>query len=146
MPGNGWTEIYVLNVGVAWWNSQILIAYPQSIALCPPFLIPNASFSILLPQISLILPHFSIFNSSSSFLNQKNGIFDSKSPQNRLISGKMFASAACSFFQVWNKLEFTDWSQANRKFNCGEITIFREIKMIPPPHQLGLIHTFTIFG
>ena len=100
---NGWTEIYVLNVGVAWWNPQILMAYPQSIALHPQFLILNASFSILLPQISLIQPHFSIFNSSSSILSQKNGIFDSKSPQNSVISDKMSASAACtacSFFQA----------------------------------------------
>ena len=32
---NGWTEIYALNVGVARWNPQILMAYPQSIALNP---------------------------------------------------------------------------------------------------------------
>ena len=94
---------WMLVVGVACWNPQILIAYPHSIALHPQFLILNASFSILLPQISLIQPRFSIFNSSSSLLSQKNGIFDSKSPQISLISDKMSASAAfttCSFFQV----------------------------------------------
>ena len=101
---NGWTEIYVLNVGVAWWNPQILMAYPQFIALHPQFSILNASFSILLPQISLIQPQFCIFGSSSSILSQKNGIFYSKSPQNSVISNKMSASAACTacnFFQVW---------------------------------------------
>ena len=51
---NGLTEIYVLNVGVARLNPQILMAYPQSIVLYTQFLIRNASFSILLPQISLI--------------------------------------------------------------------------------------------
>ena len=79
------------------------MAYPQSIALHPQFLILNASFSILLPQISLIQPHFSIFYSSFSILSQKNGIFDSKRPQNSVISDKMSASGACtacSFFQV----------------------------------------------
>ena len=64
----------------------------------------NASFSILVPQTSFIQPHFSIFISSSSILSQKNGILDSKSPQNCVISDNMSASAACtacSFFQVW---------------------------------------------
>ena len=86
---------------------------PQSIALQPQFLILNALFCIHLPQLSLIQPPFSIFNSSSSIISRKNGIFDSKSPQNSVISDKMSASAACtacSFFQVclnlyWNILE-----------------------------------------
>ena len=73
----------MLNVVVAWWNSQILIAYPPSITIHPQFSILNASFSIPLPQIYLIKPQFSIFNSSSSIVSQKNGIFDSKSPQKR---------------------------------------------------------------
>ena len=34
---NGWTEIDVLNVGVAWWNPQILMAYLRFIALHPEF-------------------------------------------------------------------------------------------------------------
>ena len=79
------------------------MAYPQSLGLHPQFLILNALFSIRLPQISLIQPQFCIFGSSSSILSQKNGIFDSKSPQNSVISNKMSASAACtacSFFQV----------------------------------------------
>ena len=96
----GWSKIYVLNVGVAWWNPQILMTSPQFIALHPQFSILNASFSILLPQISLIQPQFCIFGSSSSILSQKNGIFYSKSPQNSVISNKMSASTACSFFQV----------------------------------------------
>ena len=61
-----WTEIHVLNVGVACWNPQILSVYPQSIALHPQFSILNVSFSILLPQISLIKPQVSVFNPSSS--------------------------------------------------------------------------------
>ena len=84
---NGWTEIYALNFGVAWWNPQILMAYPQSIALPPQFSILDSSFSIILPQISL-------FNSSSSILSQMNWIFDSESPQNSAISNKMSASKA----------------------------------------------------
>ena len=51
---NGWKEIYVLHVGVAWWNPQILMAYSQSIALHPQFSFLDASFFILLPQISMI--------------------------------------------------------------------------------------------
>ena len=100
---NGWTEIYVLNVGVAWWNPQILMTYPQSISLHPQFPILNAPISILLPYISYIHCQFSILNSSSYIQSQKNGIVDSKSPQNSVISDKMSASAACtacSFFQV----------------------------------------------
>ena len=42
--------------------------------------------------------HLQIFFSIHS---QKYGIFGSKSPQNSVISDKMSASAACSFFQVW---------------------------------------------
>ena len=79
------------------------MAYPQSIALHPQFSILNVLFFILLPQISLIQPFFAIFNSSSSTPCQKNGILDSKSPQNSRISDKMSSSAAytaCSFFQV----------------------------------------------
>ena len=30
---NGWTELYVLKVGVAWWKPQILITYPLFIAI-----------------------------------------------------------------------------------------------------------------
>ena len=104
---NGWTKIYVSNVGVAWLNPPILRAFPQSIALHPQFLILNALFCIHLPQISLIQLPFSIFNSSSSILSRKNGIFDSKSPQNSVIFYNMSASAACtacSFFQLWHTL------------------------------------------
>ena len=72
------------------------MAYPQSIAIYPQFFILNASFSILCPQIFLIQPHFSIFNSFSSIIIQKNGIFYSKSPQNSMISDKMFASVTCT--------------------------------------------------
>ena len=72
----------------------------KSITMHSQFSILNASFSILLPQISLLQPQFSIFNSSSSILSQNIGIFDSKSPQNSVISDKMSASAACSFFQI----------------------------------------------
>ena len=53
---NGWTDLFVLNVGVVWWNPQILMAYPQSIVFNPQFSILNASFSILLPQISFLQP------------------------------------------------------------------------------------------
>ena len=63
----------------------------------------NPLFSILLSQISLFQPQFSFFNSSSSILSQKYGIFDSKCPQNSVISDKMSTSAtctACSFFPV----------------------------------------------
>ena len=74
IPHIGWTEMYVLNVVVTWWNPQILMAYPQSKALHPQFLIINASFFILLPQFSLIQPQFSIFNPSSSILSQKNSL------------------------------------------------------------------------
>ena len=63
---------------MAWWNPQILMAYPQSIALNPQFSILNASFSILQPQISLIKPQVSIFISCPSILSQKTGIFYSK--------------------------------------------------------------------
>ena len=64
---------------------------------------PQSSIFILQPQISLIQPQSSIFISCPSILRKKNGTFDSKSPQNSVISNKMFASAACtacSFFQV----------------------------------------------
>ena len=57
-------KLYVLNVCVAWFNPQILIAYHQSIALLPQFWIQNPPFSILLPKISFIQPQFSIFNSN----------------------------------------------------------------------------------
>ena len=100
----GWRDTCVLNVGVAWWNPQILIAYPQSTALNLQFQILNPPFSILLPQISFYQPQFSIFNSSSFNLSQKYGMFDSKCSQNRGILDKMSASAACtacSFFQVY---------------------------------------------
>ena len=100
---NRWTEIYVSNVGVTWWNPQILMTYPQSTAFHSPFLTLNASFSIPLHQISLIQPHFSIFNCYSSILSWKDRIFDSKSPQNIVISDKMSLSAACSVFQVWHR-------------------------------------------
>ena len=96
----GWTEIRASNVRVAWSNSRILSAYPNSIALNPQFLILNPPFSILLPQISFIQPQFSIFNSSFSILIKKYRIFRSKSSQNSVISNKMSASTACSFFQV----------------------------------------------
>ena len=86
--GNGWTEIYVVNVTVACWN-PILMANPPSVALHPQFSFLNASFSILFPQISLIQPQFSIFDSSSSIPGQDKGIYDSKSPQNSTISDKM---------------------------------------------------------
>ena len=49
-------------------------------------------FSIFLPQIFFIKPQFSIVNQSSSILTQKYGIFDSKFPQNSVISYKMSAS------------------------------------------------------
>ena len=71
---------------------------------------PSSSISIskcfiLQPRTSNLLHqlHFSIFNSFSSILSQKNRIFDSKSPQNSVISEKMTAReacTACSFFQV----------------------------------------------
>ena len=92
----GQRETSVLNVGVKWWNPQFLIAYPQSRALQPQFWMLYALFFIPLPQ-------FSIVNSSSSILTQKNRIFDSKCPQNSMISDLMSTSAdctACSFFQV----------------------------------------------
>ena len=57
---NGWTEIYVSNVGVAWWNPEILMAYPQSMALHPEFLILNGSFSILLLDPTSIF-HLQLF-------------------------------------------------------------------------------------
>ena len=34
--------------------------------------------------------------------------------------------------------EFTDWSQVNRKFGCGEIASFRQRRMIAPPHPTPL--------
>ena len=80
---NGWTEIYVLNVGVAWWNTQIFMAYPQYIALHTQISILNASFSILLPKNSIFY-----LQKFSSILSQENGIFDSKSPQNSVIFDK----------------------------------------------------------
>ena len=88
---------------MAWWNPQILMAFPQFISFHSQFSILNAPFSILLPQISYIHPQFSIFNTSSYIQDQKNGIFDSKSPQNSVILDKMSTSpacTACSFFQV----------------------------------------------
>ena len=96
----GWTAICVSNNGVAWSNPKISSAYPRYIALLPQFWILNHPFSILLSQISFIQPQFSIFKSSFSILSKKNGLFSSKSPQNRVISDKMSSSAACSFFQV----------------------------------------------
>ena len=104
----GQRETCVLNVGVAWWNPQILIAYPQSRALLPQFWILNPQFSYLLPQISFIQLQLSIVNSSSFILNQKYWIFDSKCPQNSMISYKLSASTACtacSFFQVCGGLK-----------------------------------------
>ena len=98
-----WKEIRVLNVGVAWCNLQILNAYPQHITLHSQFLTQNPHFSIILPKIHFIQPQFSISNSSFFILSKKHGIFGSKSPQNRVSSDKMSASAACtacSFFQV----------------------------------------------
>ena len=77
-----------------------MIAYPQSIALQPQFWILNPQCSIPLPKISFIQPQLSIVNSSSSIHTKKKQIFDSKCPQNSIISDKMFASAACSFFQI----------------------------------------------
>ena len=73
---NGWKEIYVSNVGVAWWNPQILMAYPQSIA--PQFSVIDASLSILLPKISLIQPQFSILKSSSwdTWLKKSSSLLD----------------------------------------------------------------------
>ena len=69
-------------------GTQILIAYPQSIAIQPQFWLLNPPFSILLPQIFFIKLQFSIVNSSSSILTQKYKIFDSKCPQNSVISDK----------------------------------------------------------
>ena len=96
----GWAEIHGSNVGRVWSNPQILSGYPQSITLNSQCWILNPHLSILLPQISFIQPQFSIFKSSFSILSKKK-IFGSKSPQNSVISDKMSASAACSFFQVW---------------------------------------------
>ena len=101
----GWPEIYTLNVGVAWWNHNILIANSQSIVFHPQVLPLNPLKSILLPEISFIKTQFSIFQSSTSILRQKCRILDSKCPQNSGISDKMSASAACtacSFFQGSN--------------------------------------------
>ena len=63
------------------WNPQILIAFPQSIALKPQFRILIPQFSILLPQISFIQPTLSIIIFFSSSLNQMYRIFDLKCPQ-----------------------------------------------------------------
>ena len=96
---NGQRETCVSNVGMAWWNPQILIAYHQSKALQPQFWALNPPLSILLPKISIV-------NSSFSILSQKYRILNSKWPQNSVISAKMSASAACttcSFFQVWRR-------------------------------------------
>ena len=97
----GWTEVCALDVGIIWSNPQILSVFPQSIALHPQFWILNTPFSIFPPQKSFIQPQLSILNSPFSILSKKYGIFGSKSPQNSVISDKMFASAACSFSQVW---------------------------------------------
>ena len=100
----GWTEIWASNIGLAWSNPQILSVFPQSIALNPHFSFLNPPFSILLPQIFFIQPQFSLFNSSSSSTLKSTGYLAQKSPQNSMISNKMFASAtcsACSFFQIW---------------------------------------------
>ena len=35
-----------------------------------------------------------------------------------------------------DKLEFTDWSQVNWMFGCGEIAIFRQRMMFAPPPAL----------
>ena len=102
------TYICVLNVCVAWWNPQILIVYPQFIALYPQF---YPQFFSLKPQISFnnqpkcLLTNFlfPVFNSSSSILCQNVRKFVSKCPQNSVILDKMSASVACtacSFFQV----------------------------------------------
>ena len=96
----GQRETCVLNVDGAWWNPQILIVIPQSIALQPKFWILNTPLSILLPHISFIQPQFSIVTFSSTILTQKYRIFDSKCPQNSGISDNISASAAWSFFQV----------------------------------------------
>ena len=103
-----WKYVYQ-NVGVAQLNPQILSPYPQSIALHPQFCLLNPPFSILLTQIFFIQPQFSIFNSSFAILSIEYGIFDSKSPQNSVISDKMSASAACSFFQVCLDSDILAW-------------------------------------
>ena len=77
------------------------MAYPQSIALNPQFSILNALISIPQTQISLIQPQISIFISCPSILSQKNGIFDSKNPQNCVISNKMSASATLAALNIF---------------------------------------------
>ena len=78
--------------------------------------IQSLSTSILNPKSSILLPstsnllyptQFSIVKSSSSIPTQKNKKFDSKCPQNSVISNKMSARAtctACTFFQVWTPI------------------------------------------
>ena len=92
---------------------QMFLGLDEILISWLPSLYPNPSIfnfqlkDLHLTKISFIQPQISIFNSSSSILNQKNGIFDSKSPQNSIISDKMSASAACtacSFFQVWREI------------------------------------------
>ena len=70
----GQRETCVFTVGVVLWNPQILIAYPQSIAIQHQFSALNPPFSIL--QIFFIKPQCSIVNSSSSILTQKERIFE----------------------------------------------------------------------
>ena len=61
-----WPEMCVLDIGIAWWNPQILIAYPQSTALQSKFWALNPPISTFLPQIFFTKPQFSIVNSSFS--------------------------------------------------------------------------------
>ena len=84
------------------WHDKSSIFDGLSSIHSPPSSIFNSIWFFLHPPSSNLLdpPHFSIFNSSSSILRQKNGIFDSKSPQNNVTSDKVSASAACNFFQV----------------------------------------------
>ena len=77
-------------------NSKCFILHAPSSNL----LDPNLHLRLFFLHPPYLLDPSIIFNSSSSILSQKNGIFDSKSPQNSVISNKMSASTACSFFQV----------------------------------------------
>ena len=90
----GSPEIWVLNVGVAWWNSQIWIANPHSSAFRPIFWILNNPFFILLPQRTFLKINHPYSTLLPISLAKDTGY-------STLI--KMSASTACNFLKVWGK-------------------------------------------
>ena len=95
--------------------------FPSSIQSFPSSILDSKSSNLhLSTQISFIKPQFSIFNSSFSILCQKYSLFDSKCPQNSIISDKISLALLAAFSK--SSLEWDFLVSIFKKIhNCPEI-------------------------